>query len=118
MSARHRIVTRQGIGSATPQGETVSCECGIQGSAGDVSEHVRRYAPPVDPVEVKVGRIRFGQLTRDTDRTHVELAGFPERVYVLVVLQPGATTEEAIAQASAALAQVAAPDRLRADGQL
>ena len=74
-----------------------------------------------DGVEIKVGRVRNGQLTRDAERTHVELDGLEGRPFVLVALPRDVPLPMALQRARETLEHLPAPhgrtdvDPLRAD---
>jgi hypothetical protein len=114
--ARHAIVNPE-EGGAWIAG-TASCACGATGQASTIIAHVQQYAVPVDPIAVKVGRIRNAQLTRDRERTHMELDGLEGRVFVLVALPAATRLEDALAAAESTLSRVIAgtPEAARERG--
>jgi hypothetical protein len=79
----------------------------------------------VDPIAVKVGRIRNAQLTRDRERTHMELDGLEGRVFVLVALPASTALGAALSESYRVLETIherergtVTPEALRAEGVL
>jgi hypothetical protein len=71
--ARHRIVAQVAAGEPVAIGTRAQCDCGLVGSIGELTDHVRQYGKLAQGPAIKVGRIRNGHLTRDAERTHFEL---------------------------------------------
>jgi hypothetical protein len=104
--ARHRIVAQVAAGEPVAIGTRAQCDCGLVGSIGELTDHVRQYGKLAQGPAIKVGRIRNGHLTRDAERTHFELEDLEGRAFVLVALPAGVAVGEALGQARVAISSV------------